>query len=122
MSGERPHEEVVSDLSAMQARLRGEDPAATDDTADAVVVVEGDVHVRVAGIAQRVARLERDLARVSARIDQVTPEHRVPERHRVIEWRHLPEFNLCPPVFQLTLDDQIALLQGTIAERLDHEI
>ena len=39
----------------------------------------------------------------------------------MIEWRHFPEFNLCPQTFQLTLDDQIALLQGTIAERLDRE-
>lgn len=116
MNGERPHEEVVSDLSDLQARLRGEDPVATDDPVEGVVVIEGDVHVRVTGIAERVARLEQDLARVSARIDRVAPE-----RHRVMEWRHLPEFNLCPPVFQLTLDDQIALLQGTIAERLDHD-
>jgi len=114
MNRERPHEEVVSDLERLQARLRGEDHP--DDTSDAVAVVEGDVHVRVAGIAERVARLEQDLARVSARMDRVAPE-----RHRVMQWRHLPEFNLCPPVFQLTLDDQIALLQGTIAERLDRE-
>jgi hypothetical protein len=114
MSGERAHEEVASDLTGLQARLRGEDLTESDD---AITVIEGDVTVRVAGIAERVMRLEHDLARVSARLDQVAPE-----RHRVVEWRHLPEFNLCPPVFQLTLDDQIALLQGTIDERMKREI
>lgn len=116
MNGERAHDEVVNDLGELQARLRGEDPTAATDTVDSLTVIEGDVQVRVAGIAERLTRLERDLARVSARIDQVAPE-----RQRVMEWRHLPEFNLCPPTFQLTLDDQIALLQGTIAERLDRE-
>ncbi len=113
MNGERAHDEVLNDLGEMQARLRGEEPAPADTT-ETLTVIEGDVQVRVAGIADRLTRLEQDLARVSARIDQVAPE-----RHRVMEWRHLPEFNLCPPTFQLTLDDQIALLQGTIAERLD---
>ena len=115
MEAERAHGEVVNDLGELQARLRGEEPAAPN-TADTLTVIEGDVQVRVAGIAERLTRLEHDLARLSARIDQVAPE-----RHRVMEWRHLPEFNLCPPTFQLTLDDQIALLQGTIAERLDRE-
>ena len=115
MTGERAHDEVVNDLGELQARLRGEEPIPSD-AADTLTVIEGDVQVRVAGIAERLTLLERDLARVSARIDQVAPE-----RHRVMEWRHLPEFNLCPPTFQLTLDDQIALLQGTIAERLDRE-
>jgi hypothetical protein len=120
MSGERAHEEVVSDLTGLQARLRGDEPAETQDgvtvVEDAVTVIEDDVTVRVAGIAERVVRLEHDLARVSALLDQV-----VPERPRVMEWRRLPEFNLCPPVFQLTLDDQIALLQGTIDERMKRE-
>ena len=53
---------------------------------------------------------------MDARIDQ-----EIPERYTVVEWRHFPEFNFAPQVFQLTLDDQIALLQGTIAERLEHE-
>lgn len=113
MSGERPHSEVVSDLTGLQAQLRGEDPT---ESQDAVAVIEDDVTVRVAGITERLTRLEHDLSRVSAKLDQVAPE-----RPRVMEWRHLPEFNLCPPVFQLTLDDQIALLQGTIDERLKRE-
>ena len=115
MNGERAHDEVVNDLGEMQARLRGEEPSA-EESADSLTVIEGDVQIRVAGIAERLTRLEQDLARVSARIDPVAPE-----RPRVMEWRHLPEFNLCPQVFQLTLDDTIALLQGTIAERLDRE-
>jgi hypothetical protein len=116
MSGERAHEEVVNDLGDLQAQLRGEEPVDKIEAADTLTVIEGDVQVRVNGIAERLARLEQDVARVSARIDQVAPE-----RHRVMEWRYLPEFNLCPPMFQLTLDDQIALLQGTIAERMDRE-
>jgi hypothetical protein len=115
MNEERAHDQVVGDLNQMQARLRGEEPIQST-MVDAVSVIEGDVSVRVAGIADRVTRLEHDLARVSAQIDQVAPE-----RHRVMEWRKLPEFNFCPQIFQLTLDDQIALLQGTIAERLDRE-
>ena len=110
MNGERAPEEVAHDLTDLQARLRGEAPP------EAVTVIEDDVTVRVAGIAERLSRLEHDLARIDAKLDQV-----VPERPRVMEWRHLPEFNLCPPVFQLTLDDQIALLQGTIDERLKRE-
>ncbi|MGZ4147206.1 MAG: hypothetical protein ACXVPL_05830 [Actinomycetota bacterium] len=118
MSGERAHDEVVSDLTELQGRLRGFEPASTENDrgVDAVTVIEGDVAVRVAGIAGRIGRLEQDLARVSARIDQV-----VPSRTRVVEWRHFPEFNFCPQVFQLTLDDQIALLQGSIAERSERE-
>ena len=115
MTGERAHEQALNDLGEPQAGLRGEEPE-PNVTADTLTVIEGDVQVRVAGIAERLTRLEQDLARVSARIDQVAPE-----RHRVMEWQHLPEFNLCPQTFQLTLDDQIALLQGTIAERLDRE-
>ena len=83
---------------------------------DTLTVTEGDVSVRMSAIGERVTRLEQDLARVDARIDQ-----EIPERYTVVEWRHFPEFNFAPQVFQLTLDDQIALLQGTIAERLDHE-
>jgi hypothetical protein len=115
MNEERAHDQVVGDLNRVQARLRGEEPAQSKMAIDAVTVIEGDVSVRVAGIADRVTRLEHDLARMSAQIDQVAPE-----RH-VMDWRHLPEFNFCPQIFQLTLDDQIALLQGTIAERLDRE-
>jgi len=113
MNGERAPEEVTHDLTGLQARLRGETPL---EDPDAVVVIEDDVVIRVATIADRVTRLEHDLARIDAKLDQVAPE-----RPRVMEWRHLPEFNLCPPVFQLTLDDQIALLQGTIDERLKRE-
>jgi len=114
MNEERAHDQIVGDLNQIQARLRGEEPTQSQLAVDAVTVIEGDVSVRVAGIAERVTRLERDLARVSAQIDP-------PGRHRVAEWRKLPEFNFCPQIFQLTLDDQIALLQGTIAERLDRE-
>ena len=116
MNEERAHDQIVGDLNQMQARLRGEEPTQSQLAVDAVTVIEGDVSVRVAGIADRVTRLEHDLARVSAQIDQVAPG-----RHRAVEWRKLPEFNFCPQIFQLTLDDQIALLQGTIAERLDRE-
>ncbi len=116
MNEERAHDQIVGDLNQMQARLRGEEPMQSQMAVDAVTVIEGDVSVRVAGIAERVTRLEQDLARVSAQIDQVASE-----RHRVMDWRKLPEFNFCPQIFQLTLDDQIALLQGTIAERLDRE-
>ena len=118
MNEERAHDEVVSDLTELQGRLRGIEPERIpiDEDDDAVTVIEGDVAVRVAGIAQRIARLERDLARVNARIEQT-----IPAAPRVMEWRRFPEFNFCPQVFQLTLDDQIALLQGTIAERMERE-
>jgi hypothetical protein len=119
MNEERAHDEVVSDLTELQGRLRGIEPARSEIDAgagDAVTVIEGDVSVRVAGIAERIARLEQDLARVSARIDRAVPS--IP---RMVEWRRFPEFNFCPQVFQLTLDDQIVLLQGTIAERLERE-
>ena len=115
MNGERAHDDVVSDSSSLQSRLRGEEPAPPADP-EAVTVIEGDVSVRVSDISERIARLEHDLARVTARVDQATAE-----RHPVRDWQHFPEFNFAPQVFQLTLDDQIALLQGTIAERLDHE-
>ncbi len=116
MNEERAHDQIVGDLNQMQALLRSEEPMQAQMAVDAVTVIEGDVSLRVAGIAERVTRLEHDLARVSAQIDQVAPE-----RHRVMDWQQLPEFNFCPQIFQLTLDDQIALLQGTIAERLDRE-
>ena len=115
MNGERAHDDVVSDLTSLQGRLRGEEPALLADP-EAVTVIEGDVSIRVSDISERIARLEHDLARVTARVDQATAE-----RHPVRDWQHFPEFNFAPQVFQLTLDDQIALLQGTIAERLDHE-
>jgi hypothetical protein len=115
MNGDRAHDEVVSDLNALQGRLRGVAPL-EDETLDTVTVTEGDVSVRMSALDERLTRLERDLARVDARIDQEAPE-----RYTVVEWRHFPEFNFAPQVFQLTLDDQIALLQGTIAERLEHE-
>lgn len=118
MNGERAHDDVVSELTSLQSRLRGDqlrgELAQIDP--DSVTVIEGDVSVRVSDISERIARLEYDLARVTARIDQATAE-----RHPVRDWQHFPEFNFAPQVFQLTLDDQIALLQGTIAERLDHE-
>ena len=113
MNGEPAPDEVARDLTGLQARLRSETPPEAPDT---VAVIEDDVTIRVAVIAERLTRLEHDLARIDAKLDQV-----VPERPRVMEWRHLPEFNLCPPVFQLTLDDQIALLQGTIDERLKRD-
>lgn len=115
MNGERAHDDVVSDLNALQGRLRGVEPASRADP-ESVTVIEGDVSVRVSDISERIERLEHDLARVTARVDQATAE-----RHPVRDWQHFPEFNFAPQVFQLTLDDQIALLQGTIAERLDHE-
>jgi uncharacterized small protein (DUF1192 family) len=114
MNAERAHDDVVSDLNALQGRLRGVEAAQADP--ESVTVIEGDVSVRVSGISERIERLEHDLARVTARVDQATAE-----RHAVRDWQHFPEFNFAPQVFQLTLDDQIALLQGTIAERLDHE-
>ena len=116
MNGDRAHDEVVSELTALQGRLRGVTPLEPDPTLDTVTVTEGDVSVRMSAIGERVTRLEQDLARVDARIDQ-----EIPERYTVVEWRHFPEFNFAPQVFQLTLDDQISLLQGTIAERLEHE-
>jgi len=116
MNGDRAHDEVVSDLNALQGRLRGVTPLEADQALDTVTVTEGDLSVRMSAIGERVTRLEQDLARVDARIDQ-----EIPERYTVVEWRHFPEFNFAPQVFQLTLDDQIALLQGTIAERLEHE-
>ena len=116
MNGDRAHDEVVSDLNALQGRLRGVTPLEPDPTRDTVTVTEGDVSVRMSAISDRVTRLEQDLDRVDARIDQ-----EIPERYAVVEWRHFPEFNFAPQVFQLTLDDQIALLQGTIAERLERE-
>ncbi len=114
MNGERAHDDVVSELNSLQGRLRGNQEARTDP--DSVTVIEGDVSVRVSSISERIERLERNLARVTALVDQATAE-----RHPVRGWQHFPEFNFAPQVFQLTLDDQIALLQGTIAERLDHE-
>jgi hypothetical protein len=114
MNGDRAHDEVVSDLTALQGRLRGVEPLQPDF--DSVIVTEGDVSVRMSAMGERLTRLEQDLARVDARIDQEAPE-----RYTVVEWRHFPEFNFAPQVFQLTLDDQIALLQGTIAERLERE-
>jgi hypothetical protein len=116
MNGDRPHDEVVSELNAMQGRLRGVTPLEADEALDTVTVTEGDVSVRMSAIGERLSRLEQDLVRVDARIDQEAPD-----RYVVVEWRHFPEFNFAPQVFQLTLDDQIALLQGTIAERLEHE-
>jgi hypothetical protein len=114
MNGDRAHDEVVSDLTALQGRLRGVAPLEADEALDTVTVTEGDVSVRMSAIGERLTHLEQDLARVDSRMDQD-----VPERFAVVEWRHFPEFNFAPQVFQLTLDDQIALLQGTIAERLE---
>ena len=116
MDRDRAHDEVVSDLTALQGRLRGVDPLEASEAFDTVTVTEGDVSVRMSAIGDRLSRLEQDLVRVDARIDQ-----ELPERYTVVEWRHFPEFNFAPQVFQLTLDDQIALLQGTIAERLERE-
>jgi hypothetical protein len=116
MNGDRAHDEVVSDLTALQGRLRGVTPLEPDPTLDTVTVTEGDVSVRMSALGERITRLEQDLTRVDARIDREAPD-----RYAVVEWRHFPEFNFAPQVFQLTLDDQIALLQGTIAERLERE-
>lgn len=91
MNGDRAHDEVVSDLTALQGRLRGVDPVPIVRNVDGVTVIDGELSVRATGT--------------------------YPAR----EWRRFPEFNFAPQVFQLTLDDQIALLQGSIAERLDHD-
>ena len=116
MNGDRAHDEVVSDLTALQGRLRGVEPLESDQAVDTVTVTEGDLSVRMAALGERITRLEQDLTRVDARIDREASD-----RYTVVEWRHFPEFNFAPQVFQLTLDDQIALLQGTVAERLERE-
>ena len=85
MDRDRAHDEVVSDLTALQGRLRGVDPLEASEAFDTVTVTEGDVSVRMSAIGDRLSRLEQDLARVDARIDQ-----EVPERYTVVEWRHFP--------------------------------
>lgn len=112
MTADRPHDDVVGELLGMQAALRSE-PVGEPD---AVSVIDDDLTVRVAGITERVQELERTLAGLSARLDQ-----EIPSRVRVMEWRRLPEFNLCPPMLQMTLDDTIALLQVEVAERTRRE-
>jgi len=118
MNGDRAHDEVVSDLTGLQGRLRGVEPQPleSDRALDTVTVTEGDVSVRISALGERIIRLEQDLTRVDARIDREASD-----RYAVVEWRLFPEFNFAPQVFQLTLDDQIALLQGTVAERLERE-
>ena len=112
MTADRPHDDVVGELLGMQAALRSGSVAEPD----AVSVIEDELTVRVAGITERIDELERNLAGLSARLDQ-----EVPARVRVMEWRRLPEFNLCPPMLQMTLDDTIALLQTEVAERARRE-
>jgi hypothetical protein len=113
MTGERKHDDVVADVAELQAALRGEAEAAPD----VVMVIQDDLQVRIAGIDDRVARLERRLDGV----DDDLSRRGVPKPGETITWRRLPEFNLCPAVMQLTLDDEIALLQTTIQTRLERE-
>lgn len=113
MSGEREHDDVVADVVELQAALRAE--ARTDD--DAVTVIHDDLQVRIAGFDDRVGRLERRLDDV----DDALSHRGVPRPGEPLTWRRLPEFNLCPPVMQLTIDDEIALLQTTIQTRLERE-
>jgi hypothetical protein len=113
MSGERAHDDVVSEVMELQATLRGEAPPHDPDP---VTVIEDDLQVRIAGIDGRIDRLERRLDEVDDELSRRTPRPGEP-----LTWRRLPEFNLCPPVMQLTLDDEIALLQTTIQTRLERE-
>jgi hypothetical protein len=82
-----------------------------------VTVVDDDLQIRIAGLDDRVERLERRLDGV----DEGLARRRAPRPDEPLSWRRLPEFNLCPPVMQLTLDDEIALLQTTIQTRLERE-
>lgn len=112
MTGEREHGDVVADVVQLQATLRGEvgEP-------DAIAVIEDDLQIRIAGLDDRVDRLERRLDGV----DEGLARRGATRPGGPLTWRRLPEFNLCPPVMQLTLDDEIALLQTTIQTRLERE-
>jgi hypothetical protein len=112
MTRKREHDDVVADVARWQAARRDQawEP-------DAVTIVEDDLQVRIAGIDDRVERLERRLDGV----DEGLAHHLAPRPGEPRSWRRLPEFNLCPPVMQLTLDDEIALLQTTIQTRLERE-
>jgi hypothetical protein len=112
MNGERAHDDVVSELTQLQASLRGE---STRDP-DAVTVVEVDLQVRFDGLDDRLERLEGRLDVVDEGIERTSSALGEP-----LTWRRLPEFNLCPAVMQLTLDDEIAMLQTTIQTRLERE-
>ena len=113
MTGERRHDDVVAEVVELQAALRGDARAETET----LTVVEDDLQVRIEGIDDRVERLERRLDGV----DEELSRRGAPRRGEPLTWRRLPEFNLCPPVMQLTLDDEIALLQTTIQTRLERE-
>jgi hypothetical protein len=113
MNGERAHDDVVADLTGLQAGLRGE-PTRTDP--DAVTVVELDLQVRIDGLDERLERLQQRLDVVDEGLERASATPVEP-----MDWRRLPEFNLCPAVMQLTLDDEIALLQTTIQTRLERE-
>ncbi len=113
MNGERAHDDVVAEVTELQATLRGE---AVARDVDPVTVIEDDLQVRIAGIDGRIDRLERRLDDVDDELDRRGPGPGEP-----LTWRRLPEFNLCPAVMQLTLDDEIALLQTTIQTRLERE-
>ena len=111
MKGERAHGEVVADLVELQAGLRGE---VHPPGADHVSVIESGVEVRVEEVTDRIGRLELRLEAVSDGLDRVEEAHRHPAG-----WRRFPQVNLCPPLLELTLDDEIAMLQTTIQRRLE---
>jgi hypothetical protein len=89
----------------------------SDPDPDALTVIEDDLQVRIAGIGNRIERLERRLDDV----DEGLARRGAPGDGTPLTWRRLPEFNLCPPVMQLTIDDEIALLQTTIQTRFERD-
>ncbi|MFN8233896.1 MAG: hypothetical protein U0V56_10645 [Actinomycetota bacterium] len=99
---------------AMRPAGSGDD---ADSEPDAIAVSQDDLQIRIAGIDDRVVRLERRLDGVDDELSRLGS----PRPGEGLTWRRLPEFNLCPPVMQLTLDDEIALLQTTIQTRLERE-
>jgi hypothetical protein len=113
LNGERAHDDVVQEVTRIQAALRAE--ARTDP--DAITVVEEDLQVRFAGLDDRVGELERRFDG----LDEELERRGALRPGEPMTWRRLPEFNLCPPVMQLTIDDEIALLQTTIQTRLERE-
>ena len=117
MNGDRAHDEVVSDLSDCKAGCEAGRRSKPTRRLDTLTVTEGDVSVRMSAIGERVTRLEQDLSRVE-RAD------RPGDARSGTPWSSggtSPSSTSHRRSFQLTLDDQIALLQGSIAERLDHE-
>jgi hypothetical protein len=81
---------------------------------DRLAVIEPGIEIRVEEITDRISRLERDLDDVSTAVDRAEAA-----RGRPDGWRRFPQVNLCPPLLELTLDDEIALLQSTIQRRLE---